>query len=605
MADTIYNYAVWKKRLRSEFAFWRYWISEKKIPWEEDRRARLDPKTPLQNWVRERIMASPDTPIKILDVGAGPVTQLGQVWTGRNVAITAIDPLADEYNSLLDSYGMIPPVRTQVGEGEHLEELFSPNSFDFACSINALDYSYDPLTIIKGMLTVVKPGCWVVLMHFINGAEQARYKGLQQWNFCLEGGKFVVWNKQRGTFWKKQQRIFVEDHLPLVDELQTEVEVAEPQSALWVRVRKNGGLRTDLYLHEFTPRSSLTTPVTAIEQPRFSVIDAHNHLGSLVPGVSFAGNWLARPVEELVAELDAAGVRAIVDLDGGFGEQLRHEVARYREPYPDRFIIFAGLDYDAFPGEHAIGHYLACQLRDSATAGAQGLKVWKLLGLQLRDKAGRLFRVNDPRLDELWATAGELKLPVLIHVADPLAFFLPHDRFNERWEELQKRPEWSYFGQDLPSFDELMEQLSEVITRHQATTFIGAHVGCYAENLRWVGQLLDACPNYYIDISARLGELGRQPYTAHDFFTRYAHRILFGTDSPPNRRIYQLYYRFLETRDEYFNYGLGSIPEQGRWSIYGINLSDEVLRQVYYENAALLLKIRSLSQQVKAEKSSI
>lgn len=591
MADTANNYTAWKKRLPSELAFWRQWISEKVTPWQEDRRARLDPQTHLQGWVRERITAGPDTPIKILDVGAGPVTQLGQVWPGRNVAITAVDPLANEYNRLLDGCALTPPVRTQAGEGERLEDLFSPDSFDFACAINALDYSYDPLASIKGMLKVVKPGCWVVLMHFINGAERERYRGLRQWNFCCEDGKVVIWKRCGHGPWKQEQRIYLEDQLPLVDEFQAEVEIAEPQSALWIRLRKNGGVRTDLYLREFTPRSRLTTAVTPIEHPRFAVIDGHNHLGHLVPGVSFAGKWLARPVEELVAELDAADVCAIVDLDGGFGERLRREIARYREPYPNRFIIFAGLDYDAFPNEPDIGHYLARQLRDSAAAGAQGLKIWKLLGLQVRDQAGRLFNVNDPRLDELWATAGELKLPVLIHVADPIAFFQPRDRFNERWEELQKHPEWNYFGQDVPSFDTLLEHLREVISKHPATTFIGAHGGCYAENLSWVGQLLETCPNYYIDISGRLGELGRQPYTAHDFFTRYAQRIVFGTDAPPNRQMYQLYYRFLETRDEYFSYSLASIPEQGRWAIYGIGLSDEVLRQVYYENAARLFQL--------------
>lgn len=578
------RYVEWQKALPTELTFWKYFFGDKDMPWPEDRRARLDPAAPLQTWVRDRIIADGNAPVKILDVGAGPATMLGKAWPGQEVVITSIDPLANEYNSLLDEFAAVPPVRTQAGHGEHLEHLFPPNSFDFACAIRALDQSYDPLAIIQGMLEVVKPGCWVVLMHTINGAEQAEYQGLHLWNLCLESGHFVIWNKQR--------RIFVEDHLPPTAEIQTEVETAGPHGTLWVRIRKGSRVARDLYLHEFTPRSSLTTPVTSIAQPRFPVIDAHNHLGHLLPGVSFAGEWPNRPVEELVTELDEAGVHAVVDLDGGFGEQLRHEIARYREPYPDRFIVFAGLDYDAFAREHDIGRYLACQLRDSAAAGAQGLKVWKPLGLQLRDPSGRLYPVNDPRLDELWATAGALKLPILIHVADPVAFFQPLDRFNERWEELRLCPQWHYVGKDLPSFDTLMEQLSEVVTRHPKTIFIGAHAGCYAENLRWVGQMLDTCPNYYVDISARLGELGRQPYSARDFFIRYAKRILFGTDSPPDRRTYEVYYRFLETRDEYFSYDLGDPPGQGRWSIYGINLPDEVLRQVYFENASRLFKLK-------------
>jgi predicted TIM-barrel fold metal-dependent hydrolase len=351
----------------------------------------------------------------------------------------------------------------------------------------------------------------------------------------------------------------------------------------------------DLALRAFAPAATLTTPATLVEHPRFPVVDAHNHLGELLPGASFAGNWPRRPVEELVAELDRSGVRAVVDLDGGFGERLRREIARYCEPYPDRFVVFAGLDYDAFGRERDIGGHLARQLRDSAAAGARGLKVWKPLGLRLRDETGRLFPVDDPRLDELWATAGELRLPVLIHVADPVAFFRPLDRFNERWEELHAHPDWHFYGGDFPTFDQLIAQLAEVVGRHRATTFIGAHVGCYAENLGWVGALLERCPNFFVDIGARLGELGRQPYTARDFFIRYADRVLFGTDQPPRREVYQLHYRFLETRDEYFNYGLGEIPSQGRWMIYGLSLPDETLRKVYYENAARLLGLSPLT----------
>ena len=352
-------------------------------------------------------------------------------------------------------------------------------------------------------------------------------------------------------------------------------------------------LRHNLPLRRFAPRPTLVSPLTDVARPRFPVIDVHNHLGQLVPFASFSGTWPRRPVEELVAELDAVDVRLVVDLDGGYGEQLRHEIARYRAPYPDRFVVFAGLEYEAFARERDVGAYLARQLRDSAAAGAQGLKVWKLLGLRLRDPSGRLYPANDRRLDALWAAAGELGLPVLIHVADPVAFFQALDRTNERWEELRAAPESHYYGKDVLPFEALIEQLAEVVARHPATTFIGAHAGCYAENLRWVGQMLDACPNYWIDISGRLGELGRQPYTARAFFERYADRILFGTDAPPDRKVYQIYYRFLETRDEYFSYGPGEKPSQGRWAIYGIDLPDEALRKVYCENAARVLGLEA------------
>jgi predicted TIM-barrel fold metal-dependent hydrolase len=199
--------------------------------------------------------------------------------------------------------------------------------------------------------------------------------------------------------------------------------------------------------------------------------------------------------------------------------------------------------------------------------------------------------VDDERLSPIWDAAGELDLPVLIHVADPVAFFDPIDETNERWEELGEHPDWAFTSPPFPSFMDIMNGFKNLVTRHDSTTFIGAHVGCYGENLGWVGQMLKDCPNYYIDISARLGELGRQPYTARKFFIEYQDRILFGSDMGPDLDGYRLYYRFLETDDEYFNYNTSDVPLQGRWNVCGLYLPDEVLKKVYSENARRVLKL--------------
>ena len=180
-------------------------------------------------------------------------------------------------------------------------------------------------------------------------------------------------------------------------------------------------------------------------------------------------------------------------------------------------------------------------------------------------------------------------MPVLIHVADPVAFFDPLTVHNERYEELSAHPDWHFHGPGFPPFETVIEQLATLVRRHPATTFIGAHVGCYAENLPWVSRLLDACPNFHVDISARPGELGRVPYSARDLLVRHADRVLFGTDSPPDVATYRLHYRFLETRDEHFHYARSERPPQGRWMIYGLDLPDDVLRRVYHDNAARLL----------------
>jgi predicted TIM-barrel fold metal-dependent hydrolase len=354
----------------------------------------------------------------------------------------------------------------------------------------------------------------------------------------------------------------------------------------------------ELRLIDYAPRPTLRVPATEIHGPRYRIVDAHAHLGP----TPFGGGWFERPIEELLAVLDGAGVETIVDLDGGWGDQLRAEVARYAEPYPERFAVFCGIDYDGFASGEDFGEREATRLRTSAATGARGLKVWKLLGLRARDRLGRLVPVDDPRLAPLWSTAGELGLPVLIHVADPIAFFQPLDRHNERYEELIEHPDWHFWPPrpagrpdkpGYPSFDELIDQLWRVVEANPGTVFIGAHVGCAAEDLGRVSAMLEACPNYMVDLAARLGEIGRQPYTARAFITRYADRILFGTDGDPQIGEYRRWYRFLQTRDEYFDYGGGPVPIQGRWAIHGIGLPDEVLRKVYRDNARRVLGLHT------------
>lgn len=343
-------------------------------------------------------------------------------------------------------------------------------------------------------------------------------------------------------------------------------------------------------LEDFRPRSALVTRVTPIDRPRFPVIDAHNHLAE-----PFGSGWDQKPVSELLDVLDQAGVMTYVDLDGGWGEEiLNAHLDYFKAAAPERFLIFGGVNWDAWAEMGArFPEWAAGRLRAQARRGAQGLKVWKEFGLRAHDHDGQLVRVDDERLDPIWQTAGELGLPVMIHVADPVAFFWPLDETNERWEELGAHPDWQFPSPPYPSFESILNGLSSLVERNPGTTFIGAHVGCYAENLAWVGEMLERCPNYYVDISARIGELGRQPYTARRFFLKYADRILFGSDFGPELATYRIFYRFLETDDEYFNYNDSEVPEQGRFYAYGLFLQDEVLEKVYARNAETVLGLTS------------
>lgn len=329
----------------------------------------------------------------------------------------------------------------------------------------------------------------------------------------------------------------------------------------------------DLRLSDYEPRTQLKVPVHCIERPRFPVIDYHNHLDAQSP-------------LELLQIMDACGVEKIVNITMLTGHAAIESFGRFHRAAPDRFASIGWMDWESIERSDFIQLSLD-RLERLVEHGACGIKFWKDLGLTVRDGTGTLLRIDDERLAPLFDKAAELKIPVMFHTADPDAFFTPIDRFNERYEELAAHPDWSFCGSPVPKAS-LLEQRNRVFARHPKTTFVAAHLAESGENLDCVAQLLDRHPNLSVDMSARTAELGRQPYTARRFFLKYADRILFGTDLLPDIDMYRLYYRFLETDDEYFEYP-SHASRQGRWNICGIFLPEHVLRKVYRENALRLL----------------
>jgi predicted TIM-barrel fold metal-dependent hydrolase len=342
----------------------------------------------------------------------------------------------------------------------------------------------------------------------------------------------------------------------------------------------------ELPLRAYRPRSRLRAPAHLVPRAAAPVVDAHNHLGRWL-GAN--GEWTAPDVGELIDVMDACNVASIVNLDGMWGDELEANLERYDRAHPRRFSTFAHLDWRQTV-ESGFGERMAASLRDSVGRGARGLKIWKHLGLRFRDHRDRLLAPDDERLDPVWATAAELGVPVTIHVADPIAFFDPIDERNERLEELLANPDWWFGRPGLPSFDELMGSFERLVARHPATTFIGAHVACAAEDLVWVGRMLDTYPNVHADIAARVAELGRQPRAARELVLRHADRFLFGVDLfPPDAAAYAINFRFLETTDEHFPYDAEDPPPQGRWAVSGLGLPSGILAQVYADNARRLI----------------
>lgn len=330
----------------------------------------------------------------------------------------------------------------------------------------------------------------------------------------------------------------------------------------------------DLRLSDFHPRSELIAPDRTPSRPRFPAIDYHNHLDSMHP-------------DAVLRVMDECGVERVVNITMQTADAAVEMLRKFRAASRDRFATIAWMDWNGVERTDFVSLSLD-RLQRMADEGACGIKFWKDLGLSVRDAGGELLRVDDERLAPIFDRAAELNLAVMFHTADPSAFFRPIDAANERYEELAAHPDWSFHGAHY-SKSALLAQRDRVMRRHPRTTFVCAHVAESSEDLSQVEQLLEAIPNMYVDISARVSELGRQPYTARRFFLRFADRILFGTDLLPEPQMYRLYFRCLETEDEYFDYP-SHASRQGRWNVYGLNLPDDVLEKVYRRNALKLLR---------------
>ena len=326
---------------------------------------------------------------------------------------------------------------------------------------------------------------------------------------------------------------------------------------------------------EYDPKSTLVVAQHPVARAKYPFIDVHNHQDRATS---------AEKAAELIAAMDKMNMAVMVNLSGGQGEEFKTGLANLKGRYPDRFLVFANVDFKKYD-EPDFAVNAARQLEIDVRNGAQGLKIYKNLGMFLKDKNGKRVRTDDPRLDPIFQKAGELKIPVLIHTGEPSPFWLPVDKHNERWLELQQFPNRRRNTSEFASFEETMGEQHNLFRRHPKTIFINAHLGWLGNDLARLGKLMDELPNMYTEIGAVLAELGRQPRTAREFLIKYQDRVLFGKDiwAPEE---YPVYFRVLETADEYFDYYR---KRHAFWKMYGLDLPDEVLKKIYYKNALRII----------------
>jgi len=325
---------------------------------------------------------------------------------------------------------------------------------------------------------------------------------------------------------------------------------------------------------EYEPISTLMVPEHKLSRSKFPFIDVHNHQNGMP----------TQDLGTLIREMDKLNMKVMVNLSGRSGNQIISSVKNVKDHYPSRFIVFANVDFNGV-GKEDWGKKAAAQLEQDVKNGANGLKVFKNLGFSVMDVNGKRVAVDDPRLDPVWQKCAELKIPVLIHTADPKSFWDSMDVHNERWMELATHPNRKRGPNNPEPFEDLIAEQQRMFKKNSKTIFIAAHFGWMPNDLDRLSKLLDEMPNVNVEFGAVIAELGRQPKMARKFFENYQDRILFGKDAWIPEE-YATYFRVLETEDEYFPYHK---KYHAFWRMYGLGLPDPILKKIYYKNALRII----------------
>ncbi len=338
-------------------------------------------------------------------------------------------------------------------------------------------------------------------------------------------------------------------------------------------------------IEEYSPKSSLIVDENPRSSAKFPFVDVHSHQWKM-PVMDFTN---------LVAEMDSLNMGYMINLSGsGFatfaGNQNLMDISLTeslenikKQGVSNRFGVFVNIDFNKID-DPDFGTNNVEIIKDAVKQGAIGLKVYKNLGLNLKDNSGERVKVDDKRLNPIWEVCGELNIPVLIHSGEPSPFFDPIDKHNERWLHARQKPQSFRNSDEYPSFDEVMQEQYNMFKNNPNTTFINAHLGWYGNDLDKMSAQLDDLTNVYTEIGAVIAELGRQPIRARRFFIEHQDRVLFGKDTYKKSE-FDVYFRILETSDEYFDYYR---KRHAHWKMYGLNLPDSILKKLYYKNARKL-----------------
>ncbi|MCF7827199.1 MAG: amidohydrolase family protein [Candidatus Marinimicrobia bacterium] len=328
-----------------------------------------------------------------------------------------------------------------------------------------------------------------------------------------------------------------------------------------------------LLLKDYRPVSIYKIPHTEIAKAKYPVIDMHSHAYALSEG----------GIDQAVAHMDAVGIQKTIILTKAHGAEFDSIYAAYA-PYGDRFEIWCGFDYTGFdsPG---YGPAAAAELERCYKVGARGVGELgdKGRGLTYCDPPAVGMHLDDPRMDPVLEKCAELGMPINIHVAEPKWMYEAMDETNDG---LMNAFSWRLDNQEnIVGHQGMIDILENAVKRHPETTFIACHYANLSYDLAQLGSLLSAYPNLYVDNAARYAEVGSIPRTVAAFYIKFQDRIFYGTDMGHGLDMYRMTLRQLETADEHF---YGHEQYGYHWALNGMDLPDEVLKKIYYENAQRL-----------------
>ena len=242
----------------------------------------------------------------------------------------------------------------------------------------------------------------------------------------------------------------------------------------------------------------------------------------------------------------------------------------------------AGMDQPG-GGQQAVKELERCYKKGARGVGELGDK--GLGEFYSFPRRGLGLHIDDPRMKPLIKRCGELRMPISIHVAEDAWMYKDADSTNDglmnaaKWKVDMTKP-------GILDHDQLVGTLENAVRENPKTTFIACHLANNCADLSVLGKLFDKYPNLYADIAARYGELAPIPRYVHGFMEKYSNRLVYGTDMGPDKEMYEITFRILESADEHF-YERGQFDYH--WPLYGLYLTDGTLKKLYSDNGKKIL----------------